>query len=256
MNTDTLPMLSPQDWAMLRDHVRLVPYRRGSVILSEGGYRRALHIVKNGAVRVEEEQEGHGITLAMLGPGEIFGEMGFVENAPASATVVVAQDDAEIEVIEDAALESLMASEPGFAVRFYHSIAIALSRRLRITSQRLAQTGIAEVAQVNKFRVARTGNISTRQVPPELSTGLTRPRHVRQRRRRAPAIHRARPARGNGLERSVGIPRSGAPGSRHRRLRVPRDLPHLHAERGHFALLCQAARLSRRLRNHGGHLCQ
>ena len=171
MKTDTLPMLSPQDWALLEEHVRPFTYRRGEVILAEGGHRRALHIVSSGTVRVEQAQNGRGIALALLGAGEIFGEMGFVENAPASASVI-AQDDAVIEVIEGDALQSVMASEPGFAVRFYHSIAIALIRRLRVTSRRLAQAGTGEVAQVNRFRVPRTGNISARQVPPALSAGL------------------------------------------------------------------------------------
>ncbi len=171
MKEDTLPMLTPRDWALLNEHSKPLAYRRGDVILAEGGYRRALHFVKSGTVRVEEAQNGRGIALALLGPGEIFGEMGFVENSPASASVVT-QDDAVINVIEGEALQSVMASEPGFAVRFYHSIAITLIRRLRITSQRLARAGAGEVAQVNPFRVARTGNISARQIPHELSTGL------------------------------------------------------------------------------------
>jgi CRP-like cAMP-binding protein len=164
-------MLGPQDWALLNEHVKPVAYRRGHVILEEGGHRRALHIVNSGTVRVEQAQNGRGIALALLGPGEIFGEMGFVENAPASASVV-AQDDCVIDVIEGEALQSVMASEAGFAVRFYHSIAITLIRRLRVTSRQLAQAGPGEVAQVNPFRVTRTGNISARQVPPELSAGL------------------------------------------------------------------------------------
>ena len=171
MKTDTLPMLSPQDWALLNEHVKPVDHPQGGVILAEGSHRRALHIVNSGTVRVEQAQNGHGIALALLGPGEIFGEMGFVENAPASASVV-AQDDCVIDIIEGEALQSVMASEPGFAVRFYHSIAITLIRRLRVTSRRLAQAGTGEVAQVNPFRVPRTGNISARQVPPELSAGL------------------------------------------------------------------------------------
>jgi extracellular factor (EF) 3-hydroxypalmitic acid methyl ester biosynthesis protein len=171
VKTDTLPMLSLQDWALLRDHIRPASFPRGSVILPEGGHRRALHLVSSGTVRVEQGQNGRGIALAVLGPGEIFGEMGFVENAPASASVV-AEDDAMIDIIEGEALQSVMASEPGFAVRFYHSIAITLIRRLRTTSLRLAQAGTAEVAQINRLHVPRTGNISARQVPAELSAGL------------------------------------------------------------------------------------
>jgi CRP-like cAMP-binding protein len=111
--------LRQQCWALLSAHVKSTPFRRGQVILEEGGHRRALFIVRSGSVRVGQSENGRGIAVALLGPGEIFGEMGFVENVAASASVA-AQDDAVIEVIEGEALQSVMASEPGFAVRFYH----------------------------------------------------------------------------------------------------------------------------------------
>jgi len=173
MNAESLPMLSPRDWELLREQVKLRRAARGEVILAEGGERRALFVVKSGAVRVEQALNGQGIALALLGPGEIFGEMGFVESAPASASVIV-QDDAELEVIEGESLQSIKAAEPGFSVRFYHSLAISLARRLRATSGRLSRAGAGEVAQVNRHRVVRTGNISARQVPAALTERLDR----------------------------------------------------------------------------------
>ncbi|HLY90018.1 MAG TPA: cyclic nucleotide-binding domain-containing protein [Acetobacteraceae bacterium] len=171
MKSETLPTLSPRDWELLREHVTVIRRPRGDVILAEGGHRRAIFIVRSGAVRVEQSQNGLGIALALLGEGEIFGEMGFVENVPASASVIV-QDDAELEVIEGDALESIKAADPGFSVRFYHSLAISLARRLRLTSARLSRAGAGEAAQVNRHRVARTGNITARQVPPALGDSL------------------------------------------------------------------------------------
>jgi CRP-like cAMP-binding protein len=171
MKTDALAMLSPRDWTLLEKQMKPVSYRRGDVVIEEGGHRRALFIVRSGAVRVDREDRGSAITVAQLGPDELLGEMGFVENEPASAAVV-AQDDSVIDVIEWDGLQSVMASEPGFAVRFYHSLSILLARRLRSTSKRLAQTGAGEAAQVNRFRVARTGNISARQVPQDLRQAI------------------------------------------------------------------------------------
>jgi extracellular factor (EF) 3-hydroxypalmitic acid methyl ester biosynthesis protein len=171
VNTDALPMMSAHDWELLRQQMRSVTYSRGQTILEEGRHRQALMVVRQGAVRVEQTPHGRGITLAQLGPGEVFGEMGFVENAAVSASVI-ALDDATVDVIDGEALQSLMASEPGFAVRFYHSLAITLARRLRVTSRRLAEAGTGEAAQVNRFRKPRTGNISARQVPPDLIARL------------------------------------------------------------------------------------
>jgi CRP-like cAMP-binding protein len=171
VTANALPLLNAHDWKLLDEQVTRLPFRRGETILLEGGLHRALMVVRSGAVRVERAEQGQGITLAQLGAGEIFGEMGFVENAPASASVI-AETDGMVDVIDAAALQSVMASEPGFAVRFYHSLAVTLTTRLRQTSRRLAQAGAVEAAQVNRFRVARTGNISARQVPAELSHSL------------------------------------------------------------------------------------
>ncbi len=164
-------MLSPHDWEIWREQSVSSVYRRGDTLLEEGSRRRAIFVVRKGAVQVEHVHLGQRIALAQLGPGEVFGEMGFVENAPASASVV-ALDDVVVEVIEEAALQSLMVSSPGFAVRFYHSLAFALARRLRATSRRLSGAGVGAAAQATRFHQTRTGNISPRQIPSEMSAGL------------------------------------------------------------------------------------
>jgi extracellular factor (EF) 3-hydroxypalmitic acid methyl ester biosynthesis protein len=169
--TDTLAMLSAEDWTLLRERAATEAYPAGTTLLEEGIRRRALFIVREGIVRVEQAHQGYPITLAHLGPGEVFGEMGFIEDAPASAAVV-AEDDVMVDRIEDAALESLIASMPGFAIRFYQSLAIAMARRLRATSRRLAQRGVSEVSQVSRFHQPRTGNASPRQIQPALADGL------------------------------------------------------------------------------------
>lgn len=171
MISNTLELLSQHDWELLREKVRRIAYRQGEVILEEGAYRRALFIVHRGVVRVEQAQQGRGIALAQLGPGEIFGEMGFVENVSASASIV-AQEDIEVDVVDEAHLQSVLASNPGFAIRFYQSLAVSLARRLRATSRRLVQANVNEVAQVNRFHQPRTGNISAQQIPQDLAAAI------------------------------------------------------------------------------------
>lgn len=164
MKHDALAMLTPDDWALLARHMRRVAYPRGARLLTEGARERALWVVRSGAVRVERLLQGRTIVLRELGPGELLGEIGFVEDAPASASVV-AQDDCTADVIDGDVLQSLVAAEPGFAVRFYHSLAVALARRTRSGDAARAAAGPPQ-------RAARTGNLSARQVPPELEAGL------------------------------------------------------------------------------------
>ena len=68
--------------------------------------------------------------VAEVGPGEICGEMAFLENSK-PAQLVIATDDVEAAAIEWSALSELFQLFPHMGSRFYRSIAISLSRRLR-----------------------------------------------------------------------------------------------------------------------------
>src|ERR687894_3222206 len=171
MASDALELPSRHDWELLTEKARRVTYRPGEVILAEGAYRPALFIIRAGVARVEQAEQGRGIALAQLGPGELVGEMGFVEDTSASASVV-AQEEVEVEVIEGAHVQALLASSPSFAARFYQSLAVSLARRLRATTRRLAQSSVPEAAQLDRFRQPRTGNISAQQVPRELAAAV------------------------------------------------------------------------------------
>ncbi len=167
MKEDAFAMLTPADWQLLRSHMSPTAFARGALLLREGARERRLLILREGSVRVERLMQGRSIVLRELGPGEVLGEIGFVENAPASASVV-AQEACTADVIEGDMVQSLIATEPGFAVRFYHSLAVALARRTRADDvARMA----AEAARA-RVPLPRTGNLSPRQLPPVLDEGL------------------------------------------------------------------------------------
>ena len=56
----------------------------GQHLADEGEYAYDLFIIKDGTAEVTQD----GNTVAELGPGEFFGEMGVLERAPRNATVV------------------------------------------------------------------------------------------------------------------------------------------------------------------------
>jgi CRP-like cAMP-binding protein len=59
--------------------------------------------------------------------------MSFLENAPAS-TNVIADVPCRIDIVERDAIYDLLAGSPGFAGRFFQSLATLLSVKLRRTS--------------------------------------------------------------------------------------------------------------------------
>lgn len=127
---EALRFLTDEQRARLLERGRLVTYADGEPILDEGARRRAIFVVRKGSVSIEKQHLGTGIPLDELGEGEVFGEMSFLEETGASASVV-AQGSVELHVLEAADLQGLLESDAALAANFYRSLAHMLSQRLR-----------------------------------------------------------------------------------------------------------------------------
>jgi len=128
-----LRYITDEDEARLLAGAQRRSFADGEVILREGERSHSLFIVRGGGARVERSHGEFTVEISSLGEGELFGEMGFVEDFAASASVV-ADGACEVQVVEEAHVHGLAQSDPGFAGRFYRSVAEVLSRRLRATS--------------------------------------------------------------------------------------------------------------------------
>ena len=66
-------------------------FKKDEIIAQEGKPGQSMFIIGEGQVRVSRHSEsGARIVLALLGPGEIVGEMSLLDNSPRSADVVAA----------------------------------------------------------------------------------------------------------------------------------------------------------------------
>ena len=113
-----------------------------TVVLVEGKPADALAFVLAGLVGVRMSSIP-GRRLATLGPGEMLGEMGFLEERPASATVF-AVENTQLLRVPFARLREEIAARPDFGARFFRSIALTGSRRLREREQHYARLLAAE----------------------------------------------------------------------------------------------------------------
>jgi CRP/FNR family transcriptional regulator, cyclic AMP receptor protein len=66
-------------------------YQAGEVILSEGDLGESAYFIEEGEVEVSKTLNGRKIHLAFIGKGDIFGEMGMIEEKPRSATVTAVE---------------------------------------------------------------------------------------------------------------------------------------------------------------------
>jgi len=131
-----LAFLDPAEESALLAAAPVKTYAPGEVVLERNVPLRAIFVVDEGSVRVERDDGGHVITLAVLGPGQFFGEMSFVNGAPTSATVV-ANTATRLRMINTMIIDNLSEVDPSFGTRLYRSIAAILVERLRLTSMDL-----------------------------------------------------------------------------------------------------------------------
>jgi CRP/FNR family transcriptional regulator, cyclic AMP receptor protein len=110
----------------------------GEVIFREGDEGNAMYVVLNGEVEVTKaSRNGVDARVAMLGPGDWFGEMSIVDIQPRSATVR-AIAPARLVRISAADLDSLYRHDVRSYAIVVLNLARELSRRLRVADGILA----------------------------------------------------------------------------------------------------------------------
>jgi CRP/FNR family transcriptional regulator, cyclic AMP receptor protein len=88
----TVPLFASLGEEQLRTLTAMVTRKsapRSTTIMAGGDPTDSLYIVLSGRLKVMmSDSEGKEVILAILGPGEFFGEMGLIDDEPRSATVV------------------------------------------------------------------------------------------------------------------------------------------------------------------------
>jgi CRP/FNR family transcriptional regulator, cyclic AMP receptor protein len=126
------------DWMVRNGTRKAVPAR--TQIIAEGQPTGWLYFILSGEFSVSSSRaQGE---IARLTPGEILGEISFVDSRPPSANVT-AITDSSVGAVSVDALEKKMEKDPRFAARFYKAIAVALADRLRVGSASSGKTSVA-----------------------------------------------------------------------------------------------------------------
>jgi CRP-like cAMP-binding protein len=134
--TRFFPFLEPAEESAIMAAAPSRSFARNDVVIDQNVPLRAIFFIEEGMVRVERQDRAQTALLAVLEPGEFFGEMSFVDGAPTSARVV-ADAPTRLRVLDEATIDKRIKSDPSFAGRLYRSIAAILSERLRLTSAHL-----------------------------------------------------------------------------------------------------------------------
>ena len=120
--------LDEQDLLGLVERATARHYAKGEVILHQDDPAGAFHIVREGRVKIATSSaDGRESLLALIGPGQCFGEIAALDGGPRSATVT-AIENVETMAVAREDLLAFVRTRPDFALRLIATLATRLRR--------------------------------------------------------------------------------------------------------------------------------
>jgi len=119
--------LTANDWTLISDKANRMQFKAGEQIVHRGRRTHGLYLLVKGKAQVQIPGLGKA---REIGPGEVCGEISFLDELPATADVV-AGEPVWVYYLDRPTLQSLFELFPHLGSRFYRSLASIVSRRLR-----------------------------------------------------------------------------------------------------------------------------
>lgn len=126
-----LGQLSDLDIDWMINHGKRKDLKSGNWLIRQGEEVQNLYIVLSGEFAVLNEHRPE-VEIARIAPGEVLGEMSFID-ARLPETSVQATEASSVFYIPRFLIKQKMEEDPEFASRFYLSMSMFLSSRLRTT---------------------------------------------------------------------------------------------------------------------------
>ncbi len=139
-----LPIFETLDDECLRPLMRVAMLRhipRHTIVLQAGDHTDTIYFVLSGALKVQvSDEEGREVILSMLGPGELFGEMGVLDDHPRSATVL-AVESSDVVVIGKSDFKRCLTENPDVSLFIMRN----LTKRLRMADRSIESLALLDV---------------------------------------------------------------------------------------------------------------
>ncbi|KQR08476.1 Crp/Fnr family transcriptional regulator [Cellulomonas sp. Leaf334] len=133
--------LDPEASETLVATMKPIEIARGDALFQEGEPGDRLYVVREGKIKLgRRSNDGRENLLAVLGPGEMFGELSLFDPGPRTATATVVADAVVLELGHSDLIQWLQ-DKPTVAQHLLQ----ALARRLRRTNEALADLVFSDV---------------------------------------------------------------------------------------------------------------
>ena len=137
-----LAVLEPADREALTQSVSRKRFRRGDIIFQKEDPAQSLFIIEKGSVRIFfPGAQGADLTLAVLGPGDFFGDLSLLDGRPRSAGAA-ALADTNLLILERSDFMALLLSRPEAAT----AVLARVAQRLRDTNETASDLAFLDVA--------------------------------------------------------------------------------------------------------------
>ncbi len=140
----------------------------GAVIFEEDDPGSRMYVIQSGEVRIEKRTGGRTVTLAVLGPGEFFGEMALLERQPRSATASVSKPSRILE-LDETAFGDLVRNRGEVAHRILRRLSARLREANRQIRNYLSADAMARAVEVLRALAGPPSVDGFRPIPADLS---------------------------------------------------------------------------------------
>ena len=126
----------------LAANAETVRWEEGETVFEEGDLGSCCYVIHSGAVKVLRRlPDGRRITLARLGPGDVFGELALFNGERRSASVLTLDPTTAVVLAADDVM-ALLRTDPEATLR----VAVGLADRLRETNERLLENALSSIS--------------------------------------------------------------------------------------------------------------
>src|SRR5438105_14225317 len=140
----------------------------GTVLFREGDRGQTMYVIRSGRVNISKRIGDSEITLAVLGPGEFFGEMALLEGLPRSAGATVVEEALLIEV-EQGAFATVVRRNSEIAVRLMRRLSSRLREADRQIQALMSRSGAARALSLVRTLAEGPDQGGRRLLPDDLT---------------------------------------------------------------------------------------